>query len=331
MARIQFAAMVEEILGKLAGSVFQDSYLGTQIRGWSKPRNPQTQLSQLRRGDFRFLSSSWRFLTSLEKQTWIDFAGTVPEAFRLFIGRNINLILINEASITFYIPEDTPTGLPLSIVQVNNTVFTIIASTSVTVVPADCKLLLFATTDKFPTKIFDNPSQYEPIAVFDGGTDFSSPVDVVLSWQAKYGQMRENRRICIKTAVIDMFNGDRSEEFISCANTALIGDLLINSVTYDAIAIQYKLFATKTDDGDLWQVQQLQTDFVPPGSPLPGTFSYSNDRGTFSFGSIESDLPAFPPFAASPIATWHCGWQLVITNISTSAVMYSQIFDYISP
>lgn len=219
MARIQFAAMVEEILGKLAGSIFQDSYLGLQIRGWTKPRNPQTQLSQLRRGDFRFLSSSWRYLTSSQRETWIDAAGTIPEAFRKFIGNNINLILIEETITNNYIPGIVPDGLPLAIRLVNNSRFLVQADTIITTVPDGCKLLLFATTDKFPTQIFTNPSQYEPIAVFDEGTSFSTAVNVISSWHAHYGQMRDNRRVCIKTAVIDMINGNRSEEFFSCSNT----------------------------------------------------------------------------------------------------------------
>ena len=45
MARIAFTSMVEEIIGKLAGSVFQDSYMGIQIRTRASPRNPSSYFS----------------------------------------------------------------------------------------------------------------------------------------------------------------------------------------------------------------------------------------------------------------------------------------------
>src|SRR5215207_1934497 len=102
MARISFTAIVAEINGKLAGSVFQYSYGGYQIHTRVSPNNPQTQYQQLRRMDFGFVAASWRELTSLQRQTWVDGAVTEPEAFNLFVASNINLILAGETMITDY-------------------------------------------------------------------------------------------------------------------------------------------------------------------------------------------------------------------------------------
>lgn len=216
MARIFFNDVVEEFLGKYGGSIFQDSYGGMQVRGWAKPRNPQTLLSQLRRGDFKFLASSWRDLTTSEKATFISVAITTPSALRLFIGSNINLILIGENLITSYIPSVVPDAMPIDISAISPTTFQIISGSALNIVPAGHKLLLYATTDKFPTLLFTNPSEFQPILFFDEGTDFSSSHDIISDWIGKYGIMRENRIICLKSVIIDKSNGNRSAEIINC-------------------------------------------------------------------------------------------------------------------
>ena len=220
MARVQFNSESEEIVGKLAGSVFQDSYMGMQVRGLPKPRNPQTQLQQLRRGRFGYLSESWRSLSSAEKETWIDVAGTNPAALRYFIGNNINLTLIEVPAVTSYTEADKPNPFPLFIYSATTTSLLITAADEGSVVPAGFKLLVFATTDKQEPKEFTNPSEYSPVAYFDEGQSFYLPVDIIAQWRALYGQLRNARRICIKTALISKTNGNRADSEPSCALTS---------------------------------------------------------------------------------------------------------------
>lgn len=230
MARIAFSSTGEEILGKLAGSIFQDSYGGYQVRGFYRPKNPQTQLQQLRRGDFRYLAAGWRNLSSPEQLTWINQAGTVPEALRLYIGSNINLNLIGLSIVSSYTAATTPATLPLVIVDCSDTVFTVQSSTLVTTVPAGQKLLLFATFDNSVSALFNNPSAYQPIIYFDEGTNFSSAVNIFSAWSAHYGLLRLNRHVCIKNVLIDKTNGSRGADVISCAiSTPVVTDYLINS------------------------------------------------------------------------------------------------------
>src|SRR5213596_1553841 len=102
MARISFTAIVSEIVGKLAGSVFQSSYGGFQIHGRVSPRNPQSNYQQLRRGMFGFISATWRSLTNTERQTFIDGAVSPGGGFDLYVQSNVNLILVNEPMISAY-------------------------------------------------------------------------------------------------------------------------------------------------------------------------------------------------------------------------------------
>lgn len=221
MARISFTSSAEEIIGKLGGNVFQDSYFGIQLRGLSKPRNPQTQLQQLRRGDFRFLSSSWRYLSDADKATWIAEAGTVPGALRLFIGNNINLILAGIPIISTYSPTTAPPSIPLEIVQLNTTSFTVQATGAVTTIPDKKSLIFFATSLQALTHNFINPAEYQPILFFPAGSDLSSPVEVSAYWIDKYGQLIQGKYLCVKSAIVDTTNGNRTDSPENCATVSI--------------------------------------------------------------------------------------------------------------
>ena len=227
MARISFSALVEEITGKLAGSVFQDSYGGFQIRTRVSPRNPQTKYQQLRRGEFAFLSAGWRFLTSAQRQTFIDAAGTPPGALNLYLQSNINLTLIEEPVITDYIPSSDPGDMEIQFDDVSPTSMTIKATDAPTIVPAGTKLLLQITFQKAPTKIFTNPSQYSPVISFDEGTDLSVPVDILSAWTARYGVLLPDKLLCLKSALIDKTNGLRGAELINCTNSEIMASKYI--------------------------------------------------------------------------------------------------------
>lgn len=230
MSRIQFSAPIEEIVGTLAGSVFQDSYMGVQIRTRVSPRNPQSYFQQLRRGEFGYLSSGWRNLTAPQQQTWIDEAGSVNMGFRLYIGCNINLTLVEIDPVSSFIPSATPDSLPLEIQQYESSTIQVSAVTSSAVVPVNHKLLLFATYEKGATKIFTNPSQYGPIGSFPAGTDFSVPVDVTALWVSRYGIIRDGFQICIKSVLVNTTNGLRGADYVFCAvNPFIAVDSLIDS------------------------------------------------------------------------------------------------------
>lgn len=217
MARVSFSSLIEEIVGKLAGSVFQDSYGGYQIRTRVSPKNPQTYLQQLRRGEFAYITGLWRTLTDEQRQSFADAAASPSGAFDLFVSANINVSLIGAPLISTYTTSTAPDVFPVSIVELSPPVFTVLAASALNEVPAGQSLLLYATAEKAPTKIFTNPSQYQPIATFGEGSHFSDPVDIAPYWIDHYGQFTAAKRICLKTVLIDNSNGLRGEESIVCA------------------------------------------------------------------------------------------------------------------
>lgn len=216
MARISFTPLVAELVGKLAGSVFQYSYGGFQVHSRVTPSNPQTNRQQLRRGWFGWLAGNWRNLTPTEQGTFITAAGSAPEGLRLFIGSNINLYLINEPTITAYVPSAVPASMAMDIDSLGVGVMDIIAAGSPSTVPAGQVLLIFATAAKVLPKVFTNPSEFSPIVYFDEGTDMSSSTSIITEWEALYGIYNGTDRICINSVLIEKSNGSRSVDSIMC-------------------------------------------------------------------------------------------------------------------
>lgn len=227
MARVSFTALIEEITGKLSGSVFQDSYGGFQIRTRVSPRNPQTTFQQLRRGEFGYISALWRTLTSVQRQTFIDAAGTPPAALNLFIQSNVNLSLIEQPIISTYVATAAPSSMNIIIDEFTPTTLLIKATGGTTTVPAGCVLLVQMTSLRGTSQIFTNPSMYTPIAAFDEGTILSSNTNILTDWQNRFGIMSIDKRSCLKSAVIKKSNGTRSIENINCINTEAMANKYI--------------------------------------------------------------------------------------------------------
>ena len=207
MAKIIFSAIVDEIHGKVSGSVIQNSYGGFQLRTRVSPRNPQTQFSQPRRGLFGFRSASWRSLTSVQRQTFIDAAVTPGQALNLYNGSNTNLSLINEPAITNYIVDTVPDAMPIEITEAIPTSLQIKASGILTVVPAGMKLLIYTTATKAQTKVFTNRPQYSPIVYFDEGTDLSTDTGIITEFTNRFGSLRPDSLLGLQSVLIRKNNG----------------------------------------------------------------------------------------------------------------------------
>lgn len=217
MARVNFSALIESITGKLAGSVFQDSYQGFQIRTRVSPRNPQSNYQQLRRGEFAFITQTWRLLTPDQRETWAAGAPQGISAINFFVSCVINLSLISVPNPISYHASPLPAAFSISIVTLGGGDFTITGISPNFTVPPDTRLLLQATPEQPPTHIFNNPSNFSPIITFPPGTNFSATQSISEYWKNHYGQFTQKKKICLKTNLINEISGLRGPDSITCA------------------------------------------------------------------------------------------------------------------
>jgi hypothetical protein len=111
MAKVIFTAAVADIRGKLAGSVFQRSFGGQQLRTKVSPGNPRTAAQSNLRVNMSSLSTSWGELTPAERTSWYNGAGGTPFGFNMYVKRNQVLFLAGLPLISTFVRGKPPLNL----------------------------------------------------------------------------------------------------------------------------------------------------------------------------------------------------------------------------
>ena len=97
--------------GKLAGSVFQRSNGGVQLRSKVSPRNTNTAAQQNIRRIMSTLSTSWGELSEDQRRSWFNNAGLSPLGFPLYMRRNEALLQAGLPIIDTFIRGTPPLNL----------------------------------------------------------------------------------------------------------------------------------------------------------------------------------------------------------------------------
>jgi len=111
MALIKLTAFLDNISGKLNGTVFAQNRGGHYVRSKSNPTNPRSDAQMNVRGMFGMIAALWRGLTEGQRDGWNAVAQDFPyqnrlgetkilSGFALHQKLNQNLALINESPIT---------------------------------------------------------------------------------------------------------------------------------------------------------------------------------------------------------------------------------------
>lgn len=157
MALIKLTAIIDQISGKLNGTIFARNKGGNYVKGLSIPANPQTPHQQNVRNRFSYISQEWRNLTEEQRQSWREIAKVRPvrnrlgeerflSGFQWFQKININSTLAGDGFreeppplVTFPYPKKMNTNL-------SNFPDDFLLQLEVTAGnPATCSVLIFAT------------------------------------------------------------------------------------------------------------------------------------------------------------------------------------------
>ena len=121
MALIKLTAIVDNISGKLNGTVFAKNKGGNYMRSKSKPSNPKTAAQMAVRAQFGAISSAWKGLSESARSAWRESASNFPyinrlgdskilSGFALHQQLNTNLDLIGESALTFPPEPNSPSS-----------------------------------------------------------------------------------------------------------------------------------------------------------------------------------------------------------------------------
>jgi hypothetical protein len=194
MAKVTFTAIVSDIKGKLAGTVFSKNRAGAYIRTKVTPSNARTSYQQLVRGFMTTLAQGWRALGAVSCTAWNAAASTDAvktkdgnsihlTGMQYYMELNRNLMEIGATVIT--VPPAI--GGTLAMTACTPTAAKGTPALSVVFTPAITateKVIMYATEGIGPGQNFFK-NKYRKIAVLDSAD--TSPYDALADYVAKYG------------------------------------------------------------------------------------------------------------------------------------------------
>jgi hypothetical protein len=179
MAKVKFTAIVAQMRGKLAGSVFARGRYGNYIRTLTSPINSNTPALERVRSLFNNVVTGWYNLTDDQRAAWGGSASVAGkqtsfgESFNytgrvLYIHLNRNLQEIGEALIT-----EPPVLNPVeSFSNFAGSIKTTPGSEDISIdfspaIDANTKVIIYATPVLSRGSVYVNPNKYKKVAVLD--------------------------------------------------------------------------------------------------------------------------------------------------------------------
>lgn len=218
MAKILFTAVVADMRGKLAGTVFSKNKGGAYARTKVTPTNPQTLAQNGVRAVLTGFSQGWRGLTQAARDSWDAAVGSFPRTnvfgspktlsgHQLYVSLNSQLSAAGASSIG---TPPVPTGAP-AVNSLSGSAAagagTFTAAFDPDPVPADSALIIDATAQVSPGK--KNLSNlYRQIQV-EAAAD-ASPADIATAYVAKFGSLIEGQKIGLRARIVNTDTGEVS-------------------------------------------------------------------------------------------------------------------------
>lgn len=229
MALIKLTAIVDNISGKLNGTVFSRNKGGHYMRSKSMPSNPKTAFQNAVRARFGAIAMLWGLLTQAQRNAWNAMAREFPytnrlgdtkilSGFALHQKLNTNLAIIGQS---FVSDPPEPISPPAIVSLVTNVSigegeFNVTAELAqgVTAVPFSAVIM---ATPPLRAGVDNFQNQLRQIAVVK---DIRSGVDVMAEYEARFGFLDRNKKIGISVYTIADDSGIAS---VAVSDTIITG------------------------------------------------------------------------------------------------------------
>ena len=193
MARVQFGAIVTELVGSIGGFTFQKNRSGNIVRLRGNPSRASSPKQTIaHQNHIRFLQL-WQTLTSGERTLWNDFADTFPKTTKFgsiktlngqnwFESVNFNRELFGLAVLTSPPAHDLPVALPAFNLIVGTSEIEIVFAAPFN--PVDNGLIIETTTlNTRSTTSFRRASRLTEVV--DSGP--FTTLDITSEWEVAHG------------------------------------------------------------------------------------------------------------------------------------------------
>lgn len=214
MALIKLTAIVDNISGKLNGTVFSRNKGGHYMRSKSMPSNPRTLFQTAVRARFGAIAQLWGALSEAQRNAWRAMANEFPytnrlgdtkilSGFALHQKLNTNLAIIGQSFISNPPEPVSPPAVVrvLASASLSEERFLLNAELSQGVASTPYTAVVMATPPlRAGVENFQN--QLREIAVVE---DISSGFDVMADYVARFGDLQGGQKIGL--SVLTIANG----------------------------------------------------------------------------------------------------------------------------
>lgn len=217
-AKFTPGAIISEMRGKIAATVYTKNRAGAAIRNRTTPINRRSTGQTSKRQQFSSLSSAWRGLTQAQRDGWNSAAPSFPQqdslgqtifltGAQLYIRCNANLILIGEAQIV-----DAPTPASFAVLALG--AYTAVSGTGVislaytpTPVPAGFQVVVRASRPLSAGIDFVPQSAFRFIVAVAAAA--ASPVLLTTPYAAVFGAItsKAGQKIFVEAFLVEEVSG----------------------------------------------------------------------------------------------------------------------------
>lgn len=229
MALIKLTAIVDNISGKLNGTVFAKNKGGHYMRSKSKPANPKTSFQTAVRARFGAIAQLWGALTQAQRNAWNAMASEFPytnrlgdtkilSGFALHQKLNTNLAIIGQSFVSNPPSPTSPNGVVRIDLGANvaEEEFTLTGEFAQNVVTTPSTVVIMATPPlRDGVSNFDN--QLREIGTASE-TEVRNGLDILDMYQARFGAMERYQKIGVSVYTIANGSGISS---VAVSNTVI--------------------------------------------------------------------------------------------------------------
>ncbi len=213
-----FGSLLVDGRGKLGGHVYSKNRGGSYVRTKVTPVNPQSSAQSDVRTNFTSISQAWRGLTEAQRAAWdsaVDNFKTTnvfgslktPSGAQLYMRLNRNLHTAQVAGISAPPAPSTTTAVTLITPAAAAGAATFTVAFAPTPVPAGYVLVVFATAQQSPGKVFLK-NQFRVLEVFAAAQ--ATPADIKAAYVARFGALVAGNAIGVGMVLINTATGLKS-------------------------------------------------------------------------------------------------------------------------
>jgi hypothetical protein len=207
MAKVVLSGLITSLSGKLAGSVFQKTVGGLQVRTKVSPRNPRTARQQMRRSEWSFAALSWLTFNAAEIASWNDNAPPLSSGVAFFLETNAKIQTAGQPLLRTYTPG-TVTATAAANFNTLTAGSIILNDLSLLQKIQDNEFLNIFMTRNLPgSTTFLSPSDYVLIETLPPFTSTDAPVDVTVAYSLRFPSLGSGERVGLRFYIVNVATG----------------------------------------------------------------------------------------------------------------------------